>query len=330
MPSTVNAAFEKFNNDHVSLDSVRVEVAKKSRDWLLDQLVSLPSKDSDFPILYDDMHVHHGSFARKTKIRPLDDIDLFLTFAGGGTTYDTVVFGQKYILRVPYTAPTQLRNLCNPDMTLNSTKLINKVISSLGKIEQYKSAETHRDGEAATLQLASYEWNYDIVPAFYTDTGYYLIPDGRGAWKGTDPRIDHQRIQQTSVTHGENARLLIRKAKYWNRRAMIITMPPYLLENIVLNYCDTQAKLSDHVDVNLINFWNYLSDAIFGAVPDPKGFQGDLNTLTDDDKKKISNKARDAAAKGYEAFVAETQEFNHAKAINKWREIFGDNFPPHE
>lgn len=330
MPTTVNAAFQQFNNEHVSLDSDRAEVAKKSRDWLLGQLISLPTKETDFPSLYDGMHIHHGSFSRKTKIRPLDDIDLILTFSGNGATYDTIIYGRNYILRVPYTAPASLRNLCNSDMTLNSTKLINKVLSSLSKIEQYKAAETHKDGEAATLQLSSYEWTFDIIPGFYTDTGYYIIPDGKGGWKGTDPRIDNQRINKMFSLHGDKVRLLIRKAKYWNSRAMMKTIPSYLLENIVLNFCDSGTQLFEYVDVNLINFWNYLTTAIYGQVPDPKGFQGDLNTLTIEDRQKISEKARNAAALGYEAYIAETQEFNHAKAISKWRAIFGDNFPKHE
>jgi hypothetical protein len=330
MAKTVNTAFEQFNKEYVSLDPERVDVAKRSRDWLLNQLIALPEKISDFPRLFNDMHVHHGSFSRKTKIRPLDDIDLFLTFTGDGTTYDTLILGEKYTLRVPQGTTSFLRNFCNEDMTLNSKMLINKIISSLDKIEQYKTAEKHRNGEAATLQLSSYEWNFDIVPAFYTDTGHYIIPDGQGSWKATDPRIDHKRVEQVSAIHGDKARRLVRKVKYWNRRAMIKTIPSYLLENLVLNYASSQTSLSDYIDINLVNFWNYLITAIYNPVPDPKGFQGDLNTLEYEDKVKISDKARDSVNKGQEAIYFETKESDHSKAINKWREIFGDNFPKYE
>ena len=179
MATTVNAAFTEFNREIVNLDTDRTKIARSSRDWLFTQLEGLPDKINDFPKLYDGMHIKYGSFSRNTKIKPLDDIDLMLTFAADGTTYSIYSYGKNYSLHVPEHA-TSLRSLCNDDGTLNSIKLVNKLVSSLNEIENYKSAEKHRRQEAATLQLSSYEWNFDIVPAFYTDTNYYIIPDGNG------------------------------------------------------------------------------------------------------------------------------------------------------
>lgn len=58
---------------------------------------------------------------------------------------------------------------------LNSTKVINRFISKLSDLQDYSKAEMHKNHEAATLQLKSYTWNFDIVPCFYTDTGSYLL-----------------------------------------------------------------------------------------------------------------------------------------------------------
>lgn len=66
---------------------------------------------------------------------------------------------------------------------LNSTKVINRFITKLSDLQDYSKAEMHKNHEAATLQLKSYTWNFDIVPCFYTDTDFYLIPDGSGNWK---------------------------------------------------------------------------------------------------------------------------------------------------
>ncbi|MCP4705235.1 MAG: hypothetical protein GY865_11545 [candidate division Zixibacteria bacterium] len=63
---------------------------------------------------------------------------------------------------------------------------------------------------------------------------------------------------------------------------------------------------------------------------DPKGFQEDLNSISPEDRSKISNKALEAYEKGYEAYNIETKEKNQEKAINKWHEIFGDAFPKYE
>ena len=61
---------------------------------------------------------------------------------------------------------------------LNSTKVINRFISKLSDLQDYSKAEMHKNHEAATLQLKSYTWNFDIVPCFYTDTGFYLLNIG--------------------------------------------------------------------------------------------------------------------------------------------------------
>lgn len=329
MAKTVNEAFNEFNKDSVNLDTGRTKIARGSRDWLIEQLITLPDKIDDFPKLYENMHIKFGSFARNTKISPLDDIDLMLTFTGAGTTYSTITYGQNYILHVPESA-TLLRKLCNDNGTLNSIKVVNKIVSSLNKIEHYKSASKHRRQEAATLDLTSYEWVFDIVPSFYTDTKYYIIPDGQGGWKATDPRIDQERISTINKSFNGQVLQLIRTLKYWNRRASMTTIPSYLFETIILNSIEGKDKISDYIDVNLINFWLYLKDAIYNNVNDPKGFQGNLNTMSYSEKKGISEKAYDAYLKGYEAYKFETEEKNQSKAINKWIEIFGDKFPKYE
>lgn len=329
MATSVYEAFKEFNSNTVNLPADRTKAGRASRDWLIQQLTSLPNKVEEFPKLYENMHIKFGSFARNTKIRPLDDIDLMLTFSGEGTTYNAIEYGQNYLLYVPESAKI-LRKLCNVDGTLNSIKLINKIVSSLDDIEQYKSSEKHRRQEAATLNLRSYEWVFDIVPAFYTDTKYYLIPDGQSGWKATDPKIDQQRVSDINEKFEGRVLQLIRTLKYWNNRAFMTTIPSYLLENLVLNFVEGRNSLSEFLDVNLIYFWNYLKSAIHNEVNDPKGFQGDLNTLSISERMGIATRANDAYTKGYNAYKLETEEKDQQKAINKWVEIFGDNFPKYE
>lgn len=84
---------------------------------------------------------------------------------------------------------------------LNPRRVINSYVSALGGIDQYKKAEIHRKQEAATHELTSYEWTFDIVPAFYTVQNYYLIPDGRGAWKATNPDVDQRRLTNLNASN---------------------------------------------------------------------------------------------------------------------------------
>ena len=324
MAKTVNSAFNIFNQYFVNLDTEETKTARSSRDWLITQIINLPNKIDDFPRLYEGMHIKFGSFARNTKIRPLDDIDLILTFSADGTTYRTHSYGKSYTLTVSDTA-INLKKLCfKNSSTLNSIKLINKLVSSLKEIDHYKSADIHRRQEAATLKLTSYDWNFDIVPALYTDTGYYLIPDGNGGWKATDPRIDQKKTTDINQKHNGSILQIIRTLKYWNRRVKMPTIPSYLFENLILNFFNSKDEISDYIDVNMINFWYNLKDAIYCKVDDPKGFQDDLNTLFFENRQKISEKALETYNKAYKF---KTKENDQEKVINKWREIFGDDFP---
>ncbi len=120
---------------------------------------------------------------------------------------------------------------------------------------------------------------------------------------------------------------IVRTIKYWNRRAKMPSIPSYLLENLVLNYFDKQDHISDWIDINMINFWDYLKNAIYNSVPDPKGFQEDLNTIDFFDRINISQKAKETYEAAMLAYHYENQEKNQAKAINQWRKILGEEFP---
>jgi hypothetical protein len=327
MALTVDSAFLEFNKDIVNLDSEKTKKARNSRDWLIKQLNSLPSKLDDFPILYEARHIKFGSFARNTKIRPLDDIDLLLVFnASGGTHNESFLEKNTHTIDIPEDSKN-LRKLCNDDGTLNSIKVVNKIVSSLNKIEHYKNAIKHRRQEAATLSLSSYEWNFDIVPSFYATDDFYLIPDGNGKWKKTDPRIDQSNVTVINQKHNGQVLQLIRTLKYWQKRQNMPTISSYLFEVIVLTYFNSKYTIENFIDLNIRDFWSYLENGIYNSFPDPKGFQGELNNLDDETKNKISLIAVQSYNKACDAINYEINDKDMKKSINKWKEIFGSSFP---
>lgn len=325
MATTVNSAFNEFNKDIVNLLKDRTDRARSSRNWLITQLNGLDSKENlDFPLKYESMHINFGSFERRTKIRELDDVDLMFCLTSNGATY-TKYNTNHYIINT-HNAGERLRSLSDSNI-LNSRRVVNKVKNSLSQISQYNSADLHSRGEAATLSLTSYEWVFDIVPCFYTDTNLYLIPDGNGDWKPTDPRIDQARV--TSANQSKEGRVLqlIRTLKFWNRRNSTHTIGSYLFENIVINYVNSKENLSQWIDYDIRNFFQYLSSTILNTVNDPKKLQGDLNGFSYSEKIAISQKADWAYEKAKEAINAEVNEKDVRKSINKWRELFGSDFP---
>jgi hypothetical protein len=333
MAQTVIKIFEEFLKNTINLDSKENTTAKESRDWLVQQIISFSEKNEKFPRNYTDKNIFYGSFERKTKTNPLDDIDIMVCMCADGCTYNEDINNIK--INVPENA-SRFINLCNDEnYLLNSRKVINLFVKELSNVGQYKKAEIKRNEEAAVLELNSYKWNFDIVPSFFTEAeangkNYYLIPDGQGNWKKTDPRLDRERVIIVNNKHDGHVLNVIRAIKYWNKRPTMPTISSYLLENIILDYYESiETKASEFVDLEIFPLFNYISNKVYLNIKDPKNIQGNLNDLSYDVKKKISDRAKTDYLKAYEARKFE-QEKKQFESINKWKEIFGDKFPKYE
>jgi hypothetical protein len=330
MATTVIQAFNEFLRDKVNLDPDKTTKGRNSRDWLVGQIQHFEDDDKDFPEIYTEKNIYFGSFARRTKKRPLDDIDIMICLKANGCTY--LEYSDRIELTVPETATRFLKYRNDGTTILNSRKLINKFVAKLADIPQYEKAVIKRNLEAATLNLTSYDWVFDIVPCFFTTEDqfgrtYYIIPDGKGNWKKTDPRIDKERLTNLNTNHDGNILNVIRTIKYWNNRATMPTMSSYLLENMIIEYYQTKTtKASQFVDIELVDVFLDIHNRVYNNINDPKGIQGNINQLTLDEKRKISQIAYDDYVIAFNARKLEEQK-NMKGSINKWREIFGDEFP---
>ncbi|MDO5292748.1 MAG: nucleotidyltransferase [bacterium] len=324
MVTTVDNAFKEFMKDTVNLDSSKTVKARTSRDNLISNINEF-SGDDDFFCIYKEKNLKFGSFARRTKIRELDDIDLmFCIFAEGSRTY-TEGTDCYYIIGNEDDKANGLTAVDNDH--LNSTKVINRFVTKLSDLSDYSKAEMHKNQEAATLKMKSYTWNFDIVPCFYTTKDFFLIPDGKGDWKKTDPRIDNDRTSNINQMHNGNVLNLIRLVKYWNKRKVTLTIGSYLLECMILNiYDEKEVGENWWIDIEFKNTLNELSSAIKYDVEDPKGIQGNLNNFSSEDRNKISDALTNAYSKACEARKFE-DEGKQKEAIKKWGEVLGNSFP---
>ena len=328
MATTVNNAFDEFMKDIVNLDPDVVSKARDSRDNLLENIAEFDDEDGFFD-LYKEFNVHFGSFARKTKCRELDDIDLMIGIAANGATYNSSDPWDD----VHITASTinQAQKDCTrEDGTLNSTQVINKFKSKLKHVREYSRSDIHKSGEAVVLNLTSKDWSFDIVPCFHTVTesdgrSYYLIPNGKGNWKKTDPLKDKEHVTNTNKDKEGRVLELIRLCKKWNNVKKATTIPSYLLETMIINYCDSKTTLSQFIDYRFRDALKYIADNIMNSVSDMKEIQGNINTLSDSDKSKLKEKANNDYQKACDASNAGTKD--QEKAIKLWGEILGGDFP---
>lgn len=330
MATTVNNAFSEFMKDMVNLDADVVSAAYKSRDNLLDNIDEFDN-DDDFFDLYKSFNVHFGSFARKTKCKELDDIDLMIGISANGATYNPNDSWDN--VRIISSTENQAQKDCTrEDGTLNSTQVINKFKKKLENVREYTKSEVNKRGEAVVLNLISKDWSFDIVPCFHTVTeddgrAYYLIPNGKGNWKKTDPLKDKEHVTNTNQEKDSRVLELIRLCKKWNMVKNAATIPSYLLETMIINHCDEKDELSQWIDFRFRDALKYIEEHISCAVYDMKEIQGDINTLNVIERQTLKQKAKTDYNKACEAISFETKDKDHQKSINKWREIFGGDFP---
>lgn len=332
MATTVTGAFNAFQKYIVNLDSSLSTTARTSRDWLLQQISKFPDKNSNFPLLYPEINIAFGSFARKTKTRPLDDIDLMVGISADGCYYTEnswddikLYFPENYAGRLKNYADTRNSSY------LSSTRITNAFKNELGNISQYSSANIKRDGEAATLKLVSYSWNFDIVPCLFTKPDifgktYYLIPNRNGGWKKTDPRLDRDRLTAVNQRHLGNVLNVIRILKYWKQEKRI-NIGSYLLEAMILYYYENIfSTCSQYVDLELENVFNHLANSILNTVPDPKNIQTNINDLDYYERYSLSEKFKTFSQLSNQARQLEKDE-KHEESIKIWKIVFGVNFP---
>ena len=329
MAKTVNIAFDEFLKDIVNLDTSVVSDARKSRDNLLSNIAEFSAKDGFFT-LCDRFNVHFGSFARKTKCRELDDIDLMIGISANGATYNSD--DPWDCVNISANTSDIAQNACvNDDGSLNSTKVVNKFKKTLEGVREYTRSDIHRNGEAVVLNLKSKEWSFDIVPCFHTvieDDGrsYYLIPNGKGKWKKTDPIKDKEHVTATNQDKDGRLLELVRLIKRWNKTRNSGSIPSYLLETLIVYYADSVKELSQHIDFRVRDALKYIADNIESSVEDMKAIQGNINTLSSANKSIIKFRAQTDHEKACKAWEYE-KDGDYENAIKKWGEIFGSDFP---
>lgn len=329
MAFTVKDAFEEFMRDSVNLDPDVVARARKSRDNLLENIAEFSDREGFFR-LHDEFNVHFGSFARKTKCRELDDIDLMIGIWGGGATYFSLRGWNQVDIYGNHNIPAQ-KECMNYDGTLNSIKVTNKFKERLNSVRDYFRSDIRRNGEAVVLNLISRDWSFDIVPCFYTapdfdGRSYYLIPNGEGGWKKTDPRVDRNHMITTNTDKNGRVLELIRLCKKWNKVKKAKTIPSYLLETLIVNFADSQVMLNSSIEVRFKDALHYIADNIMNPVTDMKRIQGNINELSYQDRQILCQKAITDYNKAKDAIALE-RSYNYKESIRLWCEIFGEDFP---
>lgn len=199
-----------------------------------------------------------GSYGRRTAIRPLNDIDVFVVLAGSR----------------PRTPEEALREVF-------------RVVK-----EAYPQTQRRTQARSIGLEFSGTGIGFDIVPA-YEEWGRYLIPDRRAAqWIATDP--EGHRLALTRANERTGGRLvpLIKVLKHWNG-AVGRPLKSFHLE--VMCYGALTREPSSHA-AGLEALFSALVQQVVSRCPDPSGAGPDIDAdLEHRDRVEAQKKLQEAA-----------------------------------
>ena len=296
--NNINSDLQKLIKKKVNIQA-DVTDARESREFLFQIINNFSQNNSSMLEFAKEYDINYGSFARRTKINPLDDIDLMIGLDGHRFDYliknckDVTIFPKNIFNLGTWNNFIDKNNF--GISYLNSRKVLEELKRNLEKVSHYGKAEMHRNQQAITLKLNSYPWTFDIVPCFYgylynyyftpkegcysiPIAGFYFIPNGNGHWMLTNPKIDQDFI--TNINQNCSGKLLeiIRLFKYWNKQNYN-RFPSYLLEIMIANFFRYNYVPYNNTYDFFFDGLYYLQENIGQCVNSPKNFEGNINSL---------------------------------------------------
>jgi len=184
-----------------------------------------------------------------------------------------------------------------------------------------------KNGQAVTLHYKTWP-NVDIVPASRVVDNYgnvveYKIPDmNTGLWITTNPKNHTNDITSRSSATGVYFRRIITMIKWWNKKHSDY-LQSYHIEVMALRIFETE--ITDY-SWSVFQFFDKAADLAASPLWHDKGIVD--NYLNYNSREEVVKRLRTASNLARDAWYLTYDDKNdHAGAVAKWRQLFGDKFP---
>jgi hypothetical protein len=241
-----------------------------------------------------------GSYARRTAIRPLDDIDLFIVL-------DPNLHSDV--------RPSPMQNGASP--------CLNKVYGALARAYPNRSA-LKLQNRSVNIAFSGTGIGYDIVPAFENRAGVYMIPDReRGAWIETNPEAHAKALVSANDRAGGKLNPLIKMAKLWKREHGV-PLRSFHLE--VMSYSAFSSAPGTYAE-GMRALFGHLANAVQYNCANPAGVGPNIDAgMAQAERTAVRTKLVEA-----EQVAARALQFEGARqteaAHKLWRGLFGKAYP---
>lgn len=234
-----------------------------------------------------------GSYSRSTMIAPLSDADVDVF----------VVLHSKYFERD------------------RSSSLLDQVRKTL--LKRYPNTpKISRNGQAVTITFG--DFLVDVVPAFHRKGGGYLIPNSlTERWIATNPKIHVDLMTEKNQAHNGDLVPIVKMIKGWNRN-IDFAFVSFRLELLAMNIFE--GVTITNFSSGMRYFFDKGREKIKYKAKDPVPYGGEISGLRNASS---ADEAINRFTGAYhKALMAEEYaQYSEQKAIEVWKEIFGNYFP---
>lgn len=325
----INKAFENLL-PKIGVSQFQISQGSKSHQYIRELLSNKWQTDSSFPWLTDGDFLS-GSYARGTKIHPLDDIDVMMVI--DGTDLSVIEQGQymNAEVRGDGTTGSPVNKFTYGLQGLISSKIILEKFRDAIK-ESYPNSEIRKNGQAVNVWLESYGLGIDVVPCFHIlprdgRKEFYYIPQGGESheWMTTNPKIDAEICDYVDERHDKKLKAVIRLIKYWNKVHNSSRLESYHIETVAIYvFHNHPNKIQDYATA-IRYFFNNAAAYLQGPCSDMTGLGGPVDSYLTQEARRLTL-----------AKISEVQKLiNPASTLGLltlthqlagWRKIYGDTF----
>lgn len=321
--SIIESKLQSLLDGEINLAQSRVSQGSTSHTYIRNLLANRRNTDSSFPWLLEGDFLS-GSYARGTKLHPLDDIDVMIVLDGAGLI-PTGISDTHYVRGNNEGKNSPIHNHLGIDNLLNSYSVLNAFQKSL-KLSHPDSV-IKKNGQSVNVKLTSYNLGIDVVPCFHikpidlSQQDFYYIPKGNNetGWLKTNPKIDAIISTQLHDKHNKNLKSIVKLLKYWNREKNNDRIRSYHLETIVWyvfhNHDSSVTTISEGIKYFFDNAESYLKNQI----QEVTGFGGYVDDYMSSTDRYLSITALNNAKN---ALMLQ----GVLPSINSWKTVFGDKF----
>lgn len=242
-----------------------------------------------------------GSYARKTAIRPLNDID-FLFMLDASAHEALKKSGPKACL-----------------------KAIRKALHEAYPNKELPLLQDH----SVNITFSQPPIGYDVVPAFRDgQTDNYVIPEREtNCWIKTNPRVHQEFSTAANEKAGKKLKPLIKALKHWNVRNNVQNGKPVRSFHLEVMACRVFELPPANYLKGLHTLFDELAKKVDQPCPEPAKLGPKLDAHMSSDKRQRARDLFASAATKVDEAIEHVEADRTARAHYLLRDLFGPEYP---